>query len=72
MKALRFEKTGSLDGLTIETIPEPVSTDGEVLVRVKAAAVHPSDVKNVLGRMHVTSPAESGSYTLNQSLRPRE
>ena len=54
MKALRFEKTGSLDGLTIETIPEPVRTPGEVLVRVKAAAVNPSDVKNVLGQMHET------------------
>ncbi len=55
MKALRFEKTGSLDGLTLEAIPEPASTHGEVLVRVKAAAVNPSDVKNVLGRMHGTS-----------------
>ena len=28
---------------------------GEVLVEVKAAAVNPSDVKNVLGKMHETS-----------------
>jgi len=55
MKALRFEKTGSLDGLTIETIPKPVGKHGEILVQVKAAAVNPSDVKNVLGRMHETS-----------------
>jgi len=61
MKALRFEKTGSLDGLTIETVPEPVSGTAEALVRVKAAAVNPSDIKNVLGRMHETSvPRTSG------------
>lgn len=55
MKALRFAKTGSLDGLTLETIPEPIPAHGEVLVQVKAAAVNPSDVKNVLGAMHETS-----------------
>jgi NADPH:quinone reductase-like Zn-dependent oxidoreductase len=55
MKALRFVKTGSLDDLTIETIPEPTPAHGEVLIQVKAAAVNPSDIKNVLGAMHETS-----------------
>jgi NADPH2:quinone reductase len=55
MRALRFEKTGQLDGLTVRDIPKPVPAAGEVLVEVKAAAVNPSDVKNVLGKMHGTT-----------------
>jgi NADPH:quinone reductase len=55
MKALRFEKTGSLDGLTIRDIPLPKPAAGEVLVQVKAAAINPSDIKNVLGKMQGTT-----------------
>ena len=55
MKALRFEKTGSLDELKIQEVPRPEPVPGTVLVEVKAAALNPSDVKNVLGRMHQTT-----------------
>ena len=55
MRALRFEKTGSLDELSIREVPIPTPAPGEVLVQVKAAAVNPSDVKNVQGKMHETS-----------------
>jgi NADPH:quinone reductase-like Zn-dependent oxidoreductase len=55
MKALRFEKTGSLNELKIEEVPRPEPVPGTVLVEVKAAALNPSDVKNVLGRMHQTT-----------------
>jgi len=55
MKALRFEKTGSLDELIVSEMAKPVIVDGEVLVLVRAAAINPSDVKNVLGKMHETS-----------------
>jgi len=55
MRALRFEKTGSLDELTIRDIPIPRPAAGEVLVQVKAAAINPSDIKNVLGKMHDTT-----------------
>jgi NADPH2:quinone reductase len=55
MRALRFEKTGSLDDLSIRELPMPTPAAGEVLVQVKAAAVNPSDVKNVQGKMHETS-----------------
>jgi NADPH:quinone reductase len=55
MRALRFEKTGSLDDLGIRELPIPTPAAGEVLVQVKAAAVNPSDVKNVEGKMHETS-----------------
>ena len=55
MRALRFEKTGSLDDLTLQEVPTPGLDPGEVLVQVKAAAINPSDVKNVLGKMHITT-----------------
>jgi NADPH:quinone reductase len=55
MKALRFEKTGSLDGLSVRDIPVPRPAAGEALVQVKAAAINPSDIKNVQGKMHGTT-----------------
>jgi NADPH:quinone reductase-like Zn-dependent oxidoreductase len=55
MKALRFDNTGSLDNLSICEVPKPVPVEGEVLVQIKAAAINPSDVKNVQGKMHETS-----------------
>jgi NADPH:quinone reductase-like Zn-dependent oxidoreductase len=55
MRALRFERTGSLDGLRLAEVPSPVPLKTELLVRVAAAAVNPSDPKNVLGRMHETT-----------------
>jgi len=55
MRALRFQKTGSIDHLKIEDVPKPVPGSGEVLVQIKAAAINPGDVKNVLGKMHETT-----------------
>jgi NADPH:quinone reductase len=55
MKALQFERTGSLDDLKNVEISKPRPANGEVLVQIKAAAINPSDVKNVLGKMHETS-----------------
>lgn len=55
MKALQFDKTGSLDYLKIIDAPEPHPGSGEALIQIKAAAINPSDVKNVLGKMHETS-----------------
>jgi NADPH:quinone reductase len=55
MRALRFEKTGSLDELAVRDVPVPRPGAGEVLVQVKAAAINPSDVRNVLGKMHGTT-----------------
>jgi len=55
MKALRFDRTGSLDDLKIVDAPKPRAASGEALVQIKAAAINPSDVKNVLGKMHETS-----------------
>jgi NADPH:quinone reductase-like Zn-dependent oxidoreductase len=55
MRALRFDKTGSLDALKVSDVPKPTPGPGEVLVEVKAAAINPSDIKNVLGAMHETT-----------------
>jgi len=55
MRALRFDKTGSLDDLKLAEVARPAPGQGEVLVRIRAAAVNPSDIKNILGKMHETS-----------------
>ena len=55
MNALRFHRAGSLDELKLETIDQPVPGPGDALVQVRAAAVNPSDVKNILGRMAQTT-----------------
>jgi len=55
MRALKFYQTGSLDDLRIEEVSPPNPAAGEVLVQVKAAAVNPSDIKNVQGKMHETT-----------------
>jgi NADPH:quinone reductase len=55
MRALRFDKTGSLDFLAVKDVPKPIPGPGEFLVQIKAAAINPSDIKNVLGKMHETT-----------------
>jgi NADPH:quinone reductase len=55
VKALRFDRFGSLDALRVAEVPPPRPRDTEVLVRVRAAGVNPSDVKNVLGRFPDTT-----------------
>lgn len=54
MRGLLFQSTGSLDQLKVAELPRPVPQAGEVLVQVLAAAINPSDVKNVLGKMAET------------------
>ena len=55
MKALIFRSAGSLANLKVEELPMPAPKAGEVLVKVVAAAINPSDVKNVLGKMPQTT-----------------
>jgi NADPH:quinone reductase len=55
MRALKFFQTGSLDDLHVEEVTVPIPVAGEVLVEVKAAAINPSDIKNVQGKMHETT-----------------
>ena len=55
MQALRFHEFGSFDKLRVETLPDPQPKPGEVVVRIRAASLNPSDAKNVLGRMEGTT-----------------
>jgi NADPH2:quinone reductase len=55
MRTLKLYQPGSVDSLQIEEVPVPTPADGAVLVQGKAAAVNPSDVKNVQGKMHKTA-----------------
>jgi NADPH:quinone reductase-like Zn-dependent oxidoreductase len=55
VKALRFSKFGPPSVLAIEEIPRPEPGAGEALVQVKAAAINPSDVKNIAGHFPATT-----------------
>ena len=55
MKALRFHKFGSPSVLAIEEVPRPEPHGEEALVQVQAAAINPSDVKNVSGYFPATT-----------------
>jgi NADPH:quinone reductase len=54
VRGLFFENAGSLDNLKVKELPKPEPGAGEVLVQVVAAAINPSDAKNVLGKMAKT------------------
>ena len=55
MKALRFDTTGALDALALVDADVPEPAEDEALVRVRAAGLNPSDLKNVLGRFPYTT-----------------
>jgi NADPH:quinone reductase len=55
MLTLRIEHFGSLSKLHLQELPKPSLQPNEVLVEIHAAAINPSDVKNVLGAMHQTT-----------------
>jgi len=55
MQALYFANTGSLDQLLVQELPRPIPAAHEALVRIHAAAINPSDPKNVLGKMLETT-----------------
>src|SRR5579859_3078280 len=55
MLALRFSQFGAPDVLQVQELEQPIVQPGEVLIEVYAAAVNPSDVKNVQGAMAQTT-----------------
>jgi len=56
MQAIRISAfSDSLDNLKIENIPDLPLAPGEAKVRVMAACINPSDVKNVQGKMEGTT-----------------
>jgi len=54
MHALLLRQFGDPSTLKIEEVPTPVPGPNEALIRIHAASINPSDVKNVQGVMHGT------------------
>jgi NADPH:quinone reductase-like Zn-dependent oxidoreductase len=54
MRALRFTEFGDPGVLRVADLPDPTRTTREAVIRVDAASVNPSDVKNVAGAMEWT------------------
>jgi NADPH:quinone reductase-like Zn-dependent oxidoreductase len=57
MKAVRFDKYGDVDVLTVADVPVPDPGAGQVLVRVKAAGINPGEAKIREGLLHALWPA---------------
>ena len=55
MKALRVYKFGDLSNLEVDEVREAPLAANEVRIRVVAAAINPSDVNNIEGRMEGTT-----------------
>jgi NADPH:quinone reductase len=55
MKSLRFTEFGPPSVLRIEEVAIPEPSEGESLIQVKAAAINPSDCKNVFGAFKNTT-----------------
>lgn len=61
MKAIHFKSSGSPDVLEYVDLPTPQADADSAVVRVVAASVNPSDVKNVSGHFeHTTLPRVPG------------
>lgn len=56
MKAIVAHQFGPVGDLRIETLPDPVPRDGEVLIEVRAAALNFPDVLVIEGRYQVKPP----------------
>jgi NADPH:quinone reductase len=68
MQSLRFAEFGPPSVLRIEEVPIPEPVEGEALVRVKAAAMNPSDIANVSGRFKNTTLPRTPAGTLRALL----
>ncbi|HWY16722.1 MAG TPA: zinc-binding alcohol dehydrogenase family protein [Rhizomicrobium sp.] len=60
MKALRFDRFGPPSVLSLRDVEVPTLKPGEALIELRAAAINPSDVKNVAGVFHATLPRTPG------------
>jgi NADPH2:quinone reductase len=49
MRAIRFEAFGDPSVLVAVEVPTPIADENTAVVRVMAASINPSDVKNVAG-----------------------
>src|SRR5712691_13560417 len=57
MKAVRFDRYGGIDVLTVAEVPDPVPGPGQALVKVKAAGINPGEAKVRAGLLHERWPA---------------
>jgi NADPH:quinone reductase len=55
MRALQFKEFGPISNLRLVDLPNPKATGLTAIVKVAAATINPSDVKNVEGKMEHTS-----------------
>ena len=55
MRAVRFKRFGDPSVLEVAEAPPPAAYEETALVRVIAASINPSDVKNVAGAMKQTT-----------------
>jgi NADPH:quinone reductase-like Zn-dependent oxidoreductase len=55
MRAIEFRQFGDVSQLHLVDRPDPRATVSTAVVRIEAASVNPSDVKNVAGRMSQTT-----------------
>src|SRR5260370_488607 len=61
MRALQFSEFGPVSNLRLVELPDPEADSGSAIVKVAAASITPSDVKNVQGKMeHSTPPRVPG------------
>lgn len=74
MRAVQFDQYGGYDQLKLVDLPPPVPGDGEVLVKMAAAAVNPFDNTVRLGRAGGNPPplvpGNEGAGTVVQSNNP--
>jgi NADPH:quinone reductase len=55
MRAIRFETFGDPSVLKVVDVTAPIADENTALVRVMAASINPSDIKNVAGAMKQTT-----------------
>jgi NADPH2:quinone reductase len=55
MRAVRFSDFGGPEALSVVDVPDPEPQDGHAIIRIEAASINPSDLKNVAGAMSQTS-----------------
>jgi NADPH:quinone reductase-like Zn-dependent oxidoreductase len=55
MQAVRIKAFGEPETLELAEVPDPILAADMALVRIEAASINPSDVKNVAGAMHQTT-----------------
>jgi NADPH:quinone reductase-like Zn-dependent oxidoreductase len=57
VKAVRYDEFGEIDVLRVEEVERPVPGDGQVLVRVRAAGINPSEAVIRMGAMAELFPS---------------